>query len=665
MQKNICETDLYREAEGWYRDLRQPGSGQISDAVDVHISPDGTQLVFAGVIMEKLEGAASPRICLTERHSGNTRVVTFGPNTDRLPRFSPDGKHIAFLSDRALPGDFQLYLLDPASGAARAAPRVAGWIEYLQWSPDGRRILLGVAGHGADISGVQGAITSRRVSEPTPSWTPSVTTGNESHEWRRAWVYELATNSVCGVGTPELNVWEATWIGNDAIAAIVSPGPGEGLWYTARLRAIDVRSGETRELYTPEDQLGWPSGSPSGKHLAVVEALCSDRWFVAGDLRLIEVASGRAQRVATGGVDITYTEWCSEQRLLVAGHRGFETVIGIYDVPSATFEEVWSSNEITTGGLYVKVAALGVSGDCAIIGEGFQRAPEIAVIQSGEYRRVRSFDIGGYAGRMAAVQVEHVTWKAKDGLDIQGWLVRPRSKGPQPLVLHVHGGPVWQWRPLWLGRSTVHLLMLLSRGYAIFFPNPRGSTGRGQAFARLVLGDMAGADTDDFLSGIDHLVERGIADSRRLCLTGLSYGGFMTSWLITQDPRFAAAVAVAPIGNQVTEHLLSNIPHFVRLFLADSYTNPGGKYFQRSPIMHAHKAKTPTLIVCGALDRCTPPEEGMQFHNALKENGCESVLVTYPEEGHGIRKLPAAIDYAARVVSWFEQHLPATEQGAA
>ena len=97
------------------------------------------------------------------------------------------------------------------------------------------------------------------------------------------------------------------------------------------------------------------------------------------------------------------------------------------------------------------------------------------------------------------------------------------------------------------------------------------------------------------------------------------------------------------------------------MFLADRYTNPEGQYFQRSPIMHAHKARTPTLNICGALDRCTPPEEAMQFHRALLENGVKSVLVTYPEEGHGIRKFPASIDYASRIVGWFEEHMLSPE----
>jgi dipeptidyl aminopeptidase/acylaminoacyl peptidase len=252
--------------------------------------------------------------------------------------------------------------------------------------------------------------------------------------------------------------------------------------------------------------------------------------------------------------------------------------------------------------------------------------------------------------------VERITWQAPDGLEIQGWLLTPKSAAPHPLIMNIHGGPVWHWRPMWLGRGAT-VLTLIKHGFAVFFPDPRGSAGRGQDFARTVVGDMGGADTYDFISGIDQLVARGIADPNGLGVTGGSYGGFMTASLITQDSRFAAAVALAPVTNHVTEHLISNIPHFVQLFLADDFRRPGGKYFERSPIMHAHRANTPTLSICGALDRCTPSEEAIQFHNALLEAGVASELAIYPEEGHGIRRWPAAIDCAARTVGWFENHI--------
>jgi dipeptidyl aminopeptidase/acylaminoacyl peptidase len=656
-QNDIRESALFREAEEIYKALRMPGTGHISEASELSASSDGQHAVFSGALMDQLESVVTTRICQVDLRSGHTRVLTFGPGVDRLPKYSPDGQRVAFLSDRSKPGNFQLYLLNPASGLARAAPLVEGWVEYLHWSPDGRRILLGVAGHGADVAGGQGAIASKPAAADASPWMPRVISGDEDYRWRRVWIYDVVDDRLSRAPTADINIWEASWCGNDRIAAVVSPGPGEGLWYSATLQLVDLVTGRTRELYKPASQLGWPAASASGRHVAIVEAICSDRWFVAGDLRVIDTVTGEVRRIDATGVDVTHTEWRSEDHLLLAGHRGFETVVGVSDRSSGKFREIWASQDLTSVGNFAAVSGCLAPGDCVLIGESFRRAPEVAFIRQGNYEAIRSFgpDYGDHAKVIDAIDA--VSWCAPDGLVIQGWVLRPRGPGPHPLVMSVHGGPVWHWRPRWFGRAGVHLLMLLRRGCAIFFPNPRGSSGRGQAFAGGVVGDMGGADTHDYLSGLDHLVREGIADPARLGVMGISYGGFMTSWLITQDQRFAAAVAVSPVTNHVTEHLLSNIPHFVSLFLADSFTNPHGKYFQRSPIMHAHRAKTPTLNICGALDRCTPPEEAAQFHSALQEAGTRSVLITYPQEGHGVKRFPAAIDYAARVVAWFEEHL--------
>jgi len=657
--RDIRDEAAYREAEALHRLIRRPGGGQVSDASDLHVSPDGHQAIFSGVIVDQREGELSTRICHTDLVTGNTRILSHGPHQDRLPRFSCDGLSVAFLSDRKHAGDFQLYLLDPASGATRAAPVANGWIEDLQWSPDGRHILLSVAGHGAEAAGARGAIQSERAATELPAWMPTVEAGNEAYQWRAAWLYGLESRSLSQVSPAGLNIWEAAWCGNRLIAAVVSPGPSEGLWFTARVAIIDLETGVTREVYRPErtqSQLGCVRGAPSGLHLAVIEGICSDRCVMAGDLRVIDIAGDAVQRVDSRGVEITYLEWRSERRLLLAGHRGFESVVATYDISSQVYEEVWSSQDVSAAGLYMSVSGVGADGDCALIGESFRQAPEIAVIERGRYRSIRSFDLG-YAQEAKAIgSVERLTWSAADGLAIQGWLLRPQTPAPHPLILSVHGGPVWHIHPFWLGR-TVTSLMLLKRGYAVFFPNARGSSGRGQAFTARVLGDMGGADARDLLAGVDHLIECGIADPARLGVMGGSYGGFMTSWLITQDNRFAAAVSVSPINNWITEQLLSNCPFWVSLFLADSYVTAGGRYFQRSPIMHAHKAKTPTLHITGGRDRGTPPEEAVQFHHALIEHGAESVLVIYPQEGHGIRKFPAVIDFNARIVGWFQKYM--------
>jgi dipeptidyl aminopeptidase/acylaminoacyl peptidase len=662
MERDIRDTHLFRDASRLYETFYRPGTGQVCDAAEVNVAPDGVEAAFSATLVVDLVGASPTRICSVDLICGDIRLLTFGPNSDRSPKYSPDGSQIAFLSDRHREGDFQLHLFDRYRFTTRTAPRVDGWVEYLSWSPDGTRVLLGVAGHGADVSGPQGAVTSARLGGKA-SWIPSVEAGNEECRWRRVWVFDLTSGSVRQVSGGDVNVWEAAWCGCRDIVIVGSRAPEESEWYSARLYLLCEVTGAVREIYNPRDQLGWPAVSPSAKHVAIVEATCSDRRLVAGDLRIVEMRSGRVQCIATAGVDITYAEWRSNRALLLAGHRGFESVVGIYDAESCVFTELWNSHEVGTGGHCISVSGIGTAGDCALVGENFQRAPEVAVVRDGKYHVVRSFDLGYGVHSRAIAAIDRITWAAPDGLQVQGWLVRPAASGPRPLIMNVHGGPVWHWHPMWLGRSrTLPVLMLIERGYSVFFPNPRGSSGRGQAFARHVIRDLGGADATDLLAGLDYLVARGFADPKRIGIMGISYGGFMTSWLITQDSRFAAAVSVAPITNHVTAHLISNQAQFFALFLDDRYNNPRGRYFNRSPVMHAHKARTPTLNISGALDRCTPPEEAAQFHSALLAGGVRSVLITYPEEGHGVRKFPAAIDYAARVVSWFTTHMPPTQR---
>lgn len=655
MQRDLRGTDLYREAERILNDIRRPASGEIWDAsaLCVHRSKG----VFTGTLWDTVTAAPASRICHIDLESGDLQILTAGPGTDQSPKFSPDGLQVAFLSDRHKSGNFQVLLLDRANGEVRPLPRVEGSVEYVEWSPDGNRLLLGAAGHDADSAGVQGAIAGRGVEECLPSWLPLIEPGEEGSRWRRLLIHELDTGQTRALGTDAGNVWQAVWCGADRLAAVVSAGPEEGHWYSACLHIVDVETGHSRRALTPAAQLGCLAAARSGRYLAVVEALCSDRGVAAGELAVLDARSSTKQLLDTGGVDVTHAEWLSEERLLVGGVRGFDTVIGVVDVPSGVFSQTWASRDLSAGWPNVLVAGLDDSGDCALIAEGFLCAPGIAVIRGGRYRMVRPLDLG-YAAQAAVIgSIERLTWKAPDGLEIQGWLLLPRGQPPFATVMALHGGPVWLWRSAWLGRSGVAMLMLLARGFALFLPNPRGSAGRGQVFARLVLGDVGGADAADCLSGVEYLLARGFAAAGRLGVTGVSYGGYLTAWLITQDQRFAAAVAVAPFVNHVTAHLLSNIPQFVSLFLGESDMRANGKYFERSPVMHAHHVSTPTLVVCGAQDRCTPPAEALQFHRALRRHGVESVLLTYPEEGHGIRKWPAAVDYAARVVSWFEAHI--------
>ena len=321
-------------------------------------------------------------------------------------------------------------------------------------------------------------------------------TGDERFRWRSVWVYDLKTQQVKQASNSTTNCWEANWCGNDQVVAVSSRSPSEGDWYSASLKRIDITTGTEQTLYTPKDQLGWPSASPDGKYFAVVEAVCSDRWVVAGDLLLINCKSGDVTRIYTNNVDVTYIQWRSNAQVAVAGLRSFETVFAEYNIKSKGFTEFWASQELSCGStFYPELFCLPDSeGEYAIIGKGFLCAPELAVIRKGNYTPLASFDRGYNALITELIDsVEKITWASPDGFRIEGWLLLPTTGSkPYPLIIEIHGGPVMQYRSNCI-QGKPQSLLLLKRGYAIFRPNPRGSVGRGQDFIRHVQGDMGGA----------------------------------------------------------------------------------------------------------------------------------------------------------------------------
>ena len=665
MQRDIRQTPTYQETHHLYRSIWPTNSPDINDAQHIQASPEGSHGLFTGINAQSLEQPLTTRIYQINLQTGEIDPLSNqSDDNEQQGKYSPDSRYIAFLSDRGVTGNLQLNIHNRADNSLLSAPSVNGWIEQLQWSADCSRILLTVAGHGADKGSAQGAVKTNRATEQLPNWMPDVENAADECRWRQAWIYTVATNKLQLISTAGINIWQAVWCGQQSIAAITSPSPNEEAWYSAVLQLIDIQSGSAELLHQPRDQLSCLSASPSGQTIAFVEALGSDRDIIAGNLFTIDRDSRQRSAIDSHRVDISYTEWLSEEQLLVAGHRGFETHILQCQLSKSANNDIcksiWSSSELTSSGRFICVS--GIAGDdCLMIAESFFRAPEIGRISSGHYQCITSFDQGYNAEAVSIKSAEQITWTAADGLEIQGWLLSPRSSAPHPTIMDMHGGPVWQWRPHWLGRR-LHILMLVKKGYAVFLPNPRGSAGRGQGYSRLVLGDLGGADTYDYLSGIDHLIEQGLADPQRLGVMGHSYGGYMAAWLISQDQRFAAAILSAPMTNYISQHLLSNISHFVTLFLDDHYKNPQGKYLQRSPVTYAHQVTTPTLNICGALDRCTPAAEAIQFHHALLENQVHSVLVNYPQEGHGIRGIPELIDYSARILSWIKQHIPQPDE---
>jgi dipeptidyl aminopeptidase/acylaminoacyl peptidase len=664
MLKDLRESPEYAAVADHVRRLHEPAFGKPHHVTDLVATADASRIVVTGSVYDELDGL--PRTALYVVRDGALHALTTGGGSARGARFAPDGSALAFVSDRAKAHVFQLYVLAEGQlGEARPAPAVPGTVEYLAWSPDGTRILLGVAGLGAEMADAQGSGTAGPGESGLPSWYPRVEAGTPEDAWRSLWLYTPASGELARVSPDGLNVWEAAWSGPGHVLAITSGLPGEDDWYSAVLSRLDISTGEVTELLRSDVQLGLPAGTSDGTRAAVVQAVCSDRWIVAGDLILLDLVAGTRSAVDTAGTDVTAVQWIDGTRLGYIGQRHLDSVAGIADTGEEPLAETITSKELVASAQswaswFYPGGAFTSDGRVVVIRDDYDLPQEIAIVGPGADQVLASL---AHAGtdyiRSVAGSATNVGWNAPDGTPIEGILCTPRGAGPFPLVLHIHGGPVGAYQRNWVMRDYA-VPLLVSRGYAVLHPNPRGSSGRGQEFAAAVLGDMGGADTYDYLSGIDAMIERGVADPARIGTMGVSYGGFMSAWLVTQDQRFKAAVAGSPVTEWYSFTFTTNIPRWGLWFLDN--TDPeqiGNQVHTRSPVMHASKARTPTLLTAGAKDRCTPAGQAREFYQALIGHGIDSELVIYPGEGHGVSQFPAVTDYLTRLVTWFERYMPA------
>lgn len=638
MGRDVRDSAAYRAVETFYADLFAPGTDHIHALRDIRSGGDGGRIYFTGLgFPGTLEQGPATGLYRFDRAAGLVHPVCPG---GRLGRPSPDDGRIACVRDG------QVVLLDADDLAVLATCPVDGVVEQLQWSPDGATLGLLVAGARADLSGAEGGFALRATDEG-PSWLPAVDVGDADDLWRRLYVWQPGWDAPRAVTAPPVNIWEFAWSTPDSLAVVASDHHGEGSWYSASLRSVDLRSGAIVERYRGADQVAVPRAAANGAAIAFVEAVCSDRGIVCGTLKVVDGAGVRT--IDTGRAEVSDLHWVSPTRILFAGLRGLETVIGEADLETGVSRDLWASTELTCGEWHPAIALDGAGGILLAI-EAWATAPALARLGDGGIELLHSLRAPGSTGPIG--RIEPVRWTAADGLEIEGWLVRdPDAATPAPLLIDIHGGPIWAYRNRWAARIRA-AGPLVARGWSILLPNMRGAPGRGQDFARRVVGDMGGADARDILSGIDHLVASGLVDPDRVAVTGTSYGGFMSAWLVTQTDRLAAAVPISPVANWYSQHYTSQIPAFDRLCLEGSPCASGGQYFDRSPVFAATGATTPTLTLAGALDKNTPPTQALEYHHALLEAGCTSMVCTYPEDGHSLRGYPAYLDSATRTMIW-------------
>jgi dipeptidyl aminopeptidase/acylaminoacyl peptidase len=662
--RGAIEAEVRELLQRWHG----PALGRIVGATDPrpHPTPGDRRVAFTGTRWSTPVGPSVSRVVIVDEAGGEPVDPVTWDGATRSARWSPDGSLLAFTSDSRLAGVHQLAWIaaartgdptDAPAGDPVQGPALPGSVESLSWSPSGHRLVAVVAGHGAEQAGAMASgrvpVPPERRTTPPDAEVRSFDGAPPIDEWRRAWVIDPTSGGAVCIAPDGPCVWEVSWAGDESLVAIVSDRPEEDAWYGARCSLIDVATGAETVLVTSDRQLGLPVGWPDGRWVACIEAPCSDRTLVAGRVVLVDCTTGRVDRVALD-LDATHLLVLPDGRLQVSGLVGTGSRVVAFDPHTHEVVERWHTSD-AVGPRQPEAWPTGTGGLVAAL-DSWDRAPAVVEIDAdgGETVRWSGAHEGTAAVRAALGPMQHVRWHAPDGWEIEGLLVAPDGPAPHPLVLYPHGGPVASWRPRFAGGYAL-VPTLLARGHAVFMPNPRGSAGYGWAFADAVHGDMGGLDTGDLLSGIDHLVSIGVADPEQLTVTGGSYAGYMTCWLVTQTDRFRAAAASAPVTNWISQHFQSNIPQWGMRFLPDTDRFPMGGHVERSPVFLADRVRTPTWLSAGAHDRCCPPTQCLEFHEALRMHGVPTELVIYPDDAHNVPTGDRLVDWVARVVEWLER----------
>jgi dipeptidyl aminopeptidase/acylaminoacyl peptidase len=626
----------------------------VRTPAELAISPDGNAIAFALHATVADEGSFVPSdlYVVGTGPSEAPVALTRGGSCDQAPAWSPDGTRLAFLSDRLSAGNQLPYTMPAAGGEPILAAMMVGSCESVAWSNDGARLLVVAAdpgSYGLDWS-------ARAVTGAEPPADPIVRRPGDAR--RRLFLIDLAGDTATEVGPPDLSVWEIAWDGDDTVVGLVSSDHTGSGWYQANVARLDLAARTAAALYEPAWQLEGLALAPDADRVAVVEGYASDHGLLSGSVRIIDLESAAASDPWPDLQTVGLASWADADSLWYARTVGTGNACGRIWLDGRR-EERWRDQAFI--GDAITTPACVITDDAADVWTTHQAhgaAPELARFDhtTGSWTRLTSFNDHIVEGRVFP-EVRIVRWMGEGGVEIEGVLMTPAgADGLLPTIVCVHGGPTWNWGA-YFSDSEPNAVLLASAGYACLLPNPRGSAGRGHAFAQAVIGDGGGIDYRDIMAGVDHVIAEGIADPNRLGIAGLSYGGYIAGWAVGQTDRFAAAVAMSVVSDYVSFHLTSEVWWYDAAILEGAWHDASSQYADRSPVTHAHRCTTPTLILQGADDRCTPLGQAQELFTAIAETGTEVELVVYPREGHVPVERAHALDAIARTQAWFDANL--------
>jgi dipeptidyl aminopeptidase/acylaminoacyl peptidase len=616
---------------------------------DLQLSPDGARLAFVVTEPPTDQGRAT-HIWLYDKHTNAARQFTYSKKSENQPRWSPDGKQLAFTSSRG--EEEQIYVMRADGGEATALTKGKRSISKFAWSPNGQQIAF----LAPDVK------TDAEEKKEKDKDDAHVSDKEDKHA--RLWLLDVGTQEAKAVTPANWELSEIAWLpSGNTIVAVATDHP-ESDQNTNRIFVVKIADGTLTRLAAPRGPFGGIKVSPDGKTVSFVGS--REDGPQPHDLMLLDITpggntpGGNAAPKNLTGIALDHQvfdhAWTKSGGVALIAADGFRTRFHGFDAHGAL------QDSSTMPSLSINPAAFALTEPGMIfVGQCATQPQELYSLDE-KGAPVQLTHINDSWKQYALIKPEIFKYKSFDGLEIEAALLKPANydgKSKLPLITLIHGGPTGAWE------DTIETWgqLLAARGYAVFYPNIRGSVGYGQKFVEMNRGDWGGKDFKDVMAGVDDLIAKGVADPEKLAIGGWSYGGYMSEWAITQTTRFKAAVSGAGLSNLISEYGTERGPSYDEWFYGLPYEKPDG-FLNSSPFLYLKNAKTPTLILQGDADSVDPLGQSQELYRGLKRYGVESELVIYPREPHGFHEQKHLLDRLNRIIAWYDTHLQKPETAA-